>query len=83
MIGIPTIADAILDRLVHNAFRIELSGAACASLPQHDARETLRKPNLPAQQRARGRQSGQGGISRCRPSQTTGHTGPYHGGSAD
>jgi DNA replication protein DnaC len=26
MIGIPTIADAILDRLVHNAYRIELSG---------------------------------------------------------
>ena len=23
------------------------------------------------------------GISRCRPSLTTGHTGPYHGGSAD
>ncbi len=26
MIGNPTIADAILDRLVHNAYRIELSG---------------------------------------------------------
>jgi len=26
MIGIPTIADAILDRLVHNAYRIELTG---------------------------------------------------------
>ncbi len=26
MIGIPTIADAILDRLVHNAYRIELKG---------------------------------------------------------
>jgi DNA replication protein DnaC len=26
MIGIPTLADAILDRLVHNAYRIELSG---------------------------------------------------------
>jgi DNA replication protein DnaC len=25
-IGDPTIADSILDRLVHNAFRIELSG---------------------------------------------------------
>jgi hypothetical protein len=24
-----------------------------------------------------------GGTSRCRPSHTTGHTGPYHGGSAD
>ena len=26
MIGIPTIADAILDRLVHNAYRIDLKG---------------------------------------------------------
>jgi DNA replication protein DnaC len=26
MIGIPTLADAILDRLVHNAYRIELNG---------------------------------------------------------
>jgi DNA replication protein DnaC len=26
IIGDPTIADAILDRLVHNAYRIELSG---------------------------------------------------------
>ena len=25
-IGDPTVADSILDRLVHNAFRIELSG---------------------------------------------------------
>ena len=32
MIGVPTLADAILDRLVHNAYRIELSG------------ESLRKP---------------------------------------
>jgi DNA replication protein DnaC len=28
IIGNPTIADAILDRLVHNAYRIELSGEA-------------------------------------------------------
>ncbi len=26
MIGNPTVADAVLDRLVHNAYRIELSG---------------------------------------------------------
>ena len=26
LIGNPTIADAVLDRLVHNAYRIELSG---------------------------------------------------------
>lgn len=35
MIGSPTIADAILDRLVHNAYRIELSG------------ESLRKQHAP------------------------------------
>ena len=33
MIGIPTLADAILDRVVHNAHRIELKG------------ESLRKPS--------------------------------------
>src|SRR6516164_9555604 len=37
IIGNPTIADAILDRLVHNAYRIELSG------------ESLRKNKSPAQ----------------------------------
>jgi DNA replication protein DnaC len=26
MIGVPTLADAILDRVVHNAYRIELNG---------------------------------------------------------
>ena len=26
MIGVPTIADAILDRVIHNAYRIELTG---------------------------------------------------------
>lgn len=35
IIGNPTIADAILDRLVHNAYRIELSG------------ESLRRNKLP------------------------------------
>ena len=35
MIGIPTLADAILDRVVHNAYRIELSG------------ESLRKREAP------------------------------------
>jgi DNA replication protein DnaC len=37
IIGNPTIADAILDRLVHNAYRIELKG------------ESLRKQKQPAQ----------------------------------
>jgi len=35
MIGVPTLADAILDRVVHNAYRVELSG------------ESLRKPRAP------------------------------------
>jgi DNA replication protein DnaC len=26
LIGVPTLADAILDRVIHNAYRIELSG---------------------------------------------------------
>ena len=26
LIGVPTLADAILDRVVHNAYRIDLSG---------------------------------------------------------
>jgi DNA replication protein DnaC len=26
MIGIPTLADAILDRIIHNAYRIDLAG---------------------------------------------------------
>ena len=34
MIGSPTIADAILDRLIHNAYRVELTG------------ESLRKPRV-------------------------------------
>ena len=33
MIGIPTLADAILDRLVHNAYRIELSGESLRKQP--------------------------------------------------
>jgi hypothetical protein len=36
IIGIPTLADAVLDRVVHNAYRIELSG------------ESLRKRQAPA-----------------------------------
>ena len=36
MIGIPTLADAILDRVVHNAYRLDLSG------------ESLRKQSSPA-----------------------------------
>ena len=35
IIAIPTLADAVLDRIVHNAYRIELSG------------ESLRKRHVP------------------------------------
>ena len=36
LVGNPTLADAILDRIVHNAYRVELSG------------ESLRKPRASA-----------------------------------
>src|SRR5260370_24953576 len=46
-----------------------------------------RLPDVPtcllAERRAQRQSIGIGGLSRCRPSHTTGHTGPYHGGSAD
>jgi IstB-like ATP binding protein len=35
-IGDPTIADSILDRLLHNAYRIELKGDLSRSSLQHD-----------------------------------------------
>ncbi len=44
IIGDPTLADAILDRLVHNSYRIELKGESMrklnATLPAGDAHET-------------------------------------------
>ena len=43
LIGVPTLADAILDRVVHNAYRIELAG------------ESLRKPPLRPETDARAR----------------------------
>ena len=34
MIGTPTMADAVVDRLIHNAYRIELSGdSLCKQRP--------------------------------------------------
>ena len=43
MIGSPTLADAILDRLVHNAHRIELKGESMRKLraKRAPASETL------------------------------------------
>jgi len=40
MIGNPTIADAVLDRLVHNAYRIELSGESMRKQRSVTAAET-------------------------------------------
>jgi len=40
MIGVPTLADAILDRVIHNAYRIDLSGESLRkqrSLSWHEA----------------------------------------------
>ena len=44
-IGDPTIADSILDRLVHNAYRIEMNG------------ESMRRKNKPGEAEANGGRS--------------------------
>ena len=41
MIGVPTLADAILDRLVHNAYRSNSPARACASGNPHDTAPTI------------------------------------------
>jgi DNA replication protein DnaC len=33
LIGVPTLADAILDRVIHNAYRIELAGESLRKRP--------------------------------------------------
>jgi DNA replication protein DnaC len=55
IISNPTLADAILDRIVHDAYRIELSGKR-SNAPEwgHHGRSTSQAP--PAQRRAQGRQ---------------------------
>jgi hypothetical protein len=40
MFGDPTYADAILDRVVHNAYRIELRGASMRQRPTQSFLET-------------------------------------------
>jgi hypothetical protein len=40
-IGDPTYGDAILDRLVHNAYRIELSGRSMRELPSTGGKSNL------------------------------------------
>ncbi len=41
-IGDPTLADGILDRLVHNAHRIEMKGNPCGRIGGNRARSRLR-----------------------------------------
>jgi hypothetical protein len=33
LIGVPTLADAILDRVIHNAYRIDLAGESLCKQP--------------------------------------------------
>jgi DNA replication protein DnaC len=44
VIGEPTLADAILDRIVHNAFRLELDGPSMRKLKAGDATELTTSP---------------------------------------
>ncbi len=39
VIGEPTFADAILDRLVHNAYRLELNGPSMRKPPGNEGKE--------------------------------------------
>ena len=54
LIGVPTLADAILDRVIHNAYRIELAGESLRkrqSSPLNPACE--QRPNSPNPRRTR------------------------------
>jgi DNA replication protein DnaC len=44
VIGDPTLADAILDRIIHNAYRIELNGEGMRKLKAVSAESDARKP---------------------------------------
>src|SRR5258708_5680078 len=50
VIGDPTLADAILDRIVHNAYRIELKGESIRKLKAATTEPTARKPAKEAPQ---------------------------------
>lgn len=80
VIGEPTLGDAILDRIVHNAYRLELDGPQCASLKppkESSRRRSPRRPLQPMASRPReqrnetqarhpGRPRGSTGTSRAR-----------------
>ena len=44
VIGDPTLADAILDRIIHNAYRIELKGESMRKLKAANTEPDARKP---------------------------------------
>ena len=44
MFGEPTLADAILDRIVHNAYRLELDGPSMRKLKAGEATEPTTSP---------------------------------------
>jgi DNA replication protein DnaC len=44
VIGEPTLADAILDRIVHNAYRLELDGPSMRKIKASEANETAQQP---------------------------------------
>ena len=44
MFGEPTLADAILDRIVHNAYRLELDGPSMRKLKAGEATESTTLP---------------------------------------
>jgi len=44
VIGEPTLADAILDRIVHNAYRLELDGPSMRKLTAGEATEPTTSP---------------------------------------
>ena len=45
VIGDPTFADAILDRIVHNAYRLELDGPSMRKLQATEQAETEARPS--------------------------------------
>ncbi len=65
MFGDPTLADAILDRIIHNGYRIELTGDSMRKLKtagqaEHDAplpaKELPKSASAPASTLAKGHQ---------------------------
>ena len=59
LIGVPTLADAILDRVVHNAYRIELAGESLRKPRSNPKKRCARGPAGPSLRAAR-----PGGVSR-------------------